>query len=375
MTPIEYVYKTWVRPRVFAASAADPELAHEWGLKRLQRLQSTPLARLVAGAVLGYDHPMLRTDFCGLHFRHPLGLAAGFDKYCEVYWGAVPMCNWAFGEIGGITRDEQTGNPRPRMWRSEVLQALGNAMGFNNCGRNKAEGELYSHVHLVPRDFKVGLNVGKSKATPLDKAAREYADTVEALWRYVDFVVINPSSPNTPGLRQLQNRDFLNELVSAVQAVNQRMAEQLQRPRLPIGVKPSPDESDAALSDFIGVCLHRGVDFVVPTNTTVSREGVGNWVPADRGGISGPPLKARALRAQKEIYRAVQGRIRIMGVGGIASGRDLYERILAGADVCEALTAWPFEGPDFVRRCLKELVGYLVSDGFTHVSQAVGKQL
>lgn len=375
MTLIEVVYKNLVRPRIFAASRYDPELAHEWGLERLKRAQSNPFARSAVGRVLRYDHPALQTEFCGMRLRHPLGLAAGYDKNCQVYWGGVPMCNWAFVEVGGITRDEQTGNPRPRMWRSEQLQALGNAMGFNNCGRDKAGAELDARGHLVPRDFKVGLNVGKSKVTPLDQAAEEYADTVEALWRYVHFIVINPSSPNTPGLRQLQNRDRLNQLIAAVQGVNRKLSRLFQKPPLPVGVKPSPDESDEALADFIDVCLEQGVDFVVPTNTTVSREGIGLWLPVDRGGVSGPPLKERALRVQKEIYRAVKGRIRIIGVGGIASGRDLYERILAGADVCEALTAWPFEGPDFVKRCLKELAGCLRSDGFENVGQAVGRKL
>jgi dihydroorotate dehydrogenase len=376
MTLIERYYKTRIRPGVFAASEPDAELAHEWGMNKLVRIQNSRFLTALARLFCVYCHPMLETEVMGLQFPNPFGLAAGFDKYCEVYSRAIPACGWGFCEIGGITAFQQSGNLlRPRMKRSHAHQALWNFMGFNNPGAPIAAATMSRHPKAV---VPVGLNVGKSKATPLDEAARDYCHTVTVLYQHVDFVTVNPSSPNTPGLRDLQKKTELSDLLRAVKKTMEAIADCNGLPRLPLGVKLSPDLSDEALADCIEVCKEVGAAFITLTNTTVGRAGLNGWdIPADRGGVSGKPLREASERILAQVYLALNGhrpKINLISVGGISNAQELYRRIRLGADLCQAYTAWPFEGPDFARRCLKELVRMLKSDGFRHVSEAVGSE-
>jgi dihydroorotate dehydrogenase len=367
LTIIETVYKQLVRPRVFSRSADNAEIAHEWGMAQLKRLQRSPLLRRIAESLLVYDHPMLRVQVFGETFRNPLGLAAGFDKYCEVYWGAIPATGWGFAEIGGITPERQAGFPQPRMHRAPDYQAIWNQMGFNNPGKDAARRTMMGSPKAT---IPIGLNIGKGKDTPLELSAQDYQLVVAALGELVDFVTINISSPNTKDLRNLQSRAYLLAIIRLVQET----ARSFGLYRLPIGIKISPDEPDEQLADIVSVAMEAEVAFMILTNTTVKRNLPGHWdIPADRGGVSGEPLAPAAQHVLREVYRATKGRIPLIGVGGIKNGADLYERILNGATLCQAYTAWPYEGPDFVRRSLKDLVSRLRSDGFTSVSQAVGK--
>lgn len=375
MSLIERVYKRYVLPRVIAQTGEDAEAAHEWGLSRLVDLQNDPILLSLARVAFRYHHPMLRTQAFGLQFAHPLGLAAGFDKYCRVYHTAVPAFGWSFAEVGGITCHEQDGNPRtpPRMRRSMEHQALWDFMGFNNAGADKAGTRMsMSPKSLIP----VGVNVGKSKITALEKAAGDYCYTIRRLWPFVDFITLNPSSPNTPGLRSLQSKNNLVLLVIAAQNANREMAGFTGRKPIPLGVKISPDETEEQLADIVDVCRQTHVDFVITTNTTVKRDNTRGWdIPSDRGGVSGRPLWPSSVRVQRSLARQLRGEIPIIGVGGIFDGNDLYQRILSGASLCQVYTAWPFEGPDFVKRCLKQLVLRLKLGGFQTVSEAVGATL
>lgn len=378
MSIIESVYKHAVRPQLFRMGGGrDAEVAHEWTVDQMYRMQDRPLQLSVVRRFCTYDHPMLRTQVFGVHFPNPFGLAPGFDKYCRVYHTAVPAFGWGFCEIGGITRDKQEGNPRtvddPRMRRSPDRQSVWNWMGFNNPGVADAQRTvLYNPIPRIP----TGLNVGKSKHTPLEVAYGDYRDTLQALLPFFAFAVLNPSSPNTPGIRNLQNADMLCKLISMAKGISAQIAKELKRTPWPIGVKLSPDESDEQYADMISACRSARVDFIVLTNTSVGRHGCEDWViPSDRGGISGARLRELARRRLIECRKVLKGSIPLIGVGGICDADTLYDRILCGGDICEALTAWPFEGPDFAKRCLRGVVERLRADGFTHVRDAVGKKV
>jgi dihydroorotate dehydrogenase len=369
MSSIELMYKNWVRPRVFASSVDDPETAHEWGLKRLKILERYPILEAVAKNFLSFEHPMLATTQFGIRFRSPLGLAAGFDKYCEVYRRGIPATGWAFAEIGGITPLRQDGNPRhpARMMRSEELQAIWNFMGFNNPGEDHAAQQMQING---PSSIPIGLNVGKGKDTPQEKAGEDYAQVIGRMSRYVQFITINVSSPNTKHLRALQAKNLLTEIVSMAIEANERC--------LPIGIKVSPDESDEQLSDIADIAIEKKLSFLILTNTTTKRDRTMGWgIPAERGGVSGRPLTERSRSVLKLMASRFPRKhsVRLISVGGIDSAAELYRRILTGASLCQVFTAWPFEGPDLCKRWLNELVDRLIVDGFGSINHAIGAGL
>lgn len=392
MTLIEWQYKRHVRPRLFEMSKSDAEIAHNWGIEKLQWIQESRLRLLATRLLLTYWHPMLETEAFGLHFPNPFGLAAGYDKYCQVYWGGIPACGWGSVTVGGITGDEQVGNKdRPRMLRSEELEAIWNQMGFNNPGKMKAAFALSMHPKApVP----VGVNIGKSMGVPpddLEKVIADYRETFVTLWNWCDYFEINVSSPNTAGLRGLQREEYLTALVCAVLKANLAIAQARGIQPKPVGVKIAPDLSDEELQDVIEVCRKAKVSaieqptetiafvpeirvaFLTVANTTISRVGCDGWdIPVDRGGVSGSILRQKARQMLRDCRRELNGMIPLISVGGISDGDELYYRLLEGANFCEAYTAWPFEGPDFVRRTLKTLVQHLKSDGFRSVAAAVG---
>lgn len=374
MSLVELAYKKIVRPIVFRKSSEDAEIGHEWGIRQMERLQRFPLGLLAAGFMFDYSHPMLETLVMGRTFSNPLGLAAGFDKYCRVYWGAVPAMGFGFVEVGGITPLRQEGNERPRMWRSEECRAICNAMGFNNPGQDAAYHELLFHRSPIP----VMINVGKGRDTPLDRAGEDYCSVIEKLWLVVDYITINVSSPNTKDLRQLQTSDYLKHLMTTVQAKNRELSCLYQRPQKKIGVKVSPDETDKQLADIVSSAIANEFDYITCVNTTVERAPLvlaNTNFPKDRGGISGWPLRNKALRVLWALHKEVRGRIALISVGGIDNAEELYLRITNGADLCQVLTVLPFEGPDFAKRTLRGLVRLLERDGFQSVTQAVGSAL
>ncbi len=324
------------------------------------------LARAFCGA------PELPVEAFGLQFPNPIGLAAGMDKWAE----AVPAwCAMGFGfsELGGVTWRAQPGNPLPRVFRSVSEEAVVNSMGFNNPGaavfagalaRWKQEGRWPHHP--------VGVNIGKSKVTPLEIAAEDYASTFRTLRSHVDFCVVNVSSPNTPNLRQLQDKAALDEILAALQENNTGAVS------IPILVKVAPDLSFQALDEILELAGPRRLAGFVATNTTITRPEAANAdvrdVYSKAGGLSGRPLRERSTEVIRHLYRQSRGAWPIIGVGGIFDANDAWEKITAGAALLQIYTSLIYRGPTVVKEIVKGLRQKLDQHGFQQLKQAVGAE-
>ncbi len=301
-----------------------------------------------------------------LTFPNPVGLAAGFDKNAEALPGFEAL-GFGFLEGGTLTPRPQPGNPRPRVFRFPEQEALVNRMGFNNDGAARAAERFSRGLKLgVP----IGFNIGKNKDTPLEDAARDYLACHGALFDRADFFVVNVSSPNTPGLRALQSPAHLEPLLKALREQNERLARERGGKKPLLFVKISPDEEPEEA--IVEAAARAGLAGVVATNTTRSREGLPPSAPAE-GGLSGRPLRSRSTETVRRLFRAAKGRLAVVGVGGIFSAEDAYEKILAGASLVEVYTGFIYEGPGLARRINRGLLSLLKRDGFASVREAVGK--
>jgi dihydroorotate dehydrogenase len=332
----------------------DPERAHRLAIAALK-------TGLIAGAQRP-DPPILAQTLFGMGFPNPIGLAAGFDKDGEVYRQTLKL-GFGFVELGSVTPRPQPGNPKPRLFRLTQDRAVINRMGFNNRGiaamaarletRNTAQGI-------------VGVNLGKNKDQA--DAAADYAAGTRRLGPLADYLVINVSSPNTPGLRALQSRDSLAALIAAVVAVRNGLA---RRP--PLLLKIAPDLIDADRQDIATVALGSGLDGLIVSNTTIARPaGLDPRFAQETGGLSGRPLREPATEILRDIYRRTGGKLPIIGVGGVAGAQDAYAKIRAGASLVQLYTALVFEGPGLVRRIKDGLADLLARDGFANIAEAVG---
>jgi dihydroorotate dehydrogenase len=342
---MSWLYRTLARPFLFAQGS---ESVHNRTLAALSMASRFALARDLVGAV--YEVPCLPVSAMGLRFPNPVGLAAGMDKQAA----AVPMwraMGFGFSELGGVTWQAQPGNPEPRMFRCVPDEALVNRMGFNNGGASALAARLadWRAQGLWP-DHPVGINLGKSKATPLEEAATDYANSFRALWGLADFFVVNVSSPNTPNLRQLQDRAAFDEILDALQQVN---AEKSVKGGLkPILVKVAPDLSFEALDEIVSLVVPRRLAGLVATNTTIARPTVQDYqaqrIYRETGGLSGRPLGARSTEVIRHLYRQTSGRSPIVGVGGILNAEDAWEKVAAGATLLQVYTGLVYEGPAVV---------------------------
>ena len=325
------VYQHVLRRALFSLGGGDPEVAHERTVAALTRLGR--VRPLVAGLRRFYGTSTPRTVF-GIRFPGPVGLAAGMDKDGVALRG-WPAFGFGFVEVGTVTRHAQPGNPRPRLYRLPASEAVINRMGFNNHGAAALASRLRG---LGPVGIPVGVSVGKTKVA--DDAVADYVASVSALWPYADYFAVNVSSPNTPGLRGLQDRSALDGLLSAVvPAASGR----------PVLVKIAPDLSFSAVEDVLEVCHSRGVAGVIATNTTLSRDGLGDDpLGAQAGGLSGRPLCERALEVVS--FVAKQSSLPVVGVGGILSADDAVRMFDAGAALVQIYTGFIFRGPGLVRR-------------------------
>jgi dihydroorotate dehydrogenase len=303
----------------------------------------------------------------GLHFPNPVGLAAGMDK------GQVLVPAWfglgfGFVEIGTVTPRPQRGNPRPRLFRLVEQGAIVNRMGFNNPGAERVARRL---ARLPPHAGPVGVNLGRNKDTPNDRAADDYVASFRALAPYADYAAINVSSPNTPGLRALQEQGELRALVGAVAHARDELQRSGGR-RVPLLVKVSPDESPERLDAMADAIAAAGADGIIATNTTLARAGVEKHPrAAEAGGLSGTPLREVAERACARLYLRVGGRLPIVGVGGISTAEDAYRRIRAGATLLQIYTALVYEGPAVVKKIYEGVARLLAKDGLT-LAAAIG---
>lgn len=376
------IYKAGLRPLLFSGLKADPEQIHSQMMQVLSRLDTQPnhsLSRWVRHALAqscSFSHPALEQSLWGLSFRNPIGLAAGFDKngMASGIWSAL---GFGFAELGTVTLHAQPGNPQPRLFRLPLDQAALNRMGFNNQGaaalaerlqRKQQGGTEEQRISQIP----LGINLGKSKVTPLEAAAEDYLGSFRLLKPFGDYFVVNVSSPNTPGLRSLQAADQLDLILAALQADNQ-----LQKPLL---VKIAPDLEWEEIEAVIQLAQTHQLAGIIATNTTIRRDqlktqivaATGKGVTEEAGGISGAPVRDRATEVIRFIYQQTQGAVPIIGVGGIFTAEDAWDKLTAGANLLQVYTGWIYEGPWMVQRLLKGLVQKLNERGFKQISEAVG---
>jgi dihydroorotate dehydrogenase len=313
-----------------------------------------PGAARLLGRWLGPRDPVLRVRALGLEFPGPLGLAAGFDKDARGTRGLAAL-GFGFVEVGTVTARAQPGNPRPRMFRLTADRALVNRMGFNNAGAAAAATQLgRSRGRRARGGPVVGVNIGKTRAVPDADAAADYAASARAVAAVADYVVVNVSSPNTPGLRDLQAADRLRPVLVAVRSALDAAVPGRPEGRVPLLVKIAPDLADADVDAVADLALELGLDGIIATNTTVSRDGLASpaaeVAAAGAGGLSGPPLRARSLAVLRRLHARAGDRLVLIAAGGIETPDDAWERLRAGATLVQAYTAFVYGGPLWPRR-------------------------
>jgi dihydroorotate dehydrogenase len=328
----------------------DPERVHYFTMNSLRLVNRIPLLNTLWKNVFTLNDQRLQREVFGLTFKNPVGLAAGFDKNAAFY-KELESCGFGFIEIGTITPVAQPGNDKPRLFRLKSDQAVINRMGFNNGGIVEAVKNL---KHRNP-GMIIGGNIGKNKVTPNEDAFSDYAKCFEGLFDSVDYFVVNVSSPNTPNLRELQEKEPLTELLVGLMKLNKNKI----APK-PILLKIAPDLSDDQLLDIIDIVKKSGIDGVIATNTTISRENLkATQLTLDKigpGGLSGKPLSHRSTEVIRFLHKNSNGAFPIIGVGGIHSPEDALEKIKAGASLIQLYTGFIYEGPGLVKRINKALL-------------------
>lgn len=328
----------------------DPEQVHEFVCHSLIRFGRIPFALSILQFFYEVKDPRLERNLFGLRFKNPVGLAAGFDKNAELI-DEMDALGFGFVEIGTVTPKSQPGNEQPRLFRLEADDALVNRMGFNNKGLEAAIMRLKKRKSNII----VGGNIGKNKITSNEDATYDYMDAFNALYDYVDYFVVNVSSPNTPGLRSLQEKEPLTFLLQDLQKQNKR------KPKLkPILLKIAPDLEDSQLDDIIEIVQKTKIAGVVATNTTISRANLktdsANITAIGNGGLSGQPLKQRATEVIRYLHQKSKGSFPIIGVGGIATAEDAIEKIKAGASLVQVYTGFIYEGPAITKKICKGIL-------------------
>jgi dihydroorotate dehydrogenase len=344
------MYKLLVRPLLFLFS---PETIHHFTFRFVRLACSLPGMKHFVRRIHQFDHPSLERKLLGLTFKNPVGLAAGFDKDAKLI-DELACFGFGFIEIGTLTPQPQAGNQKPRLFRLPKDEALINRMGFNN------EGVLAAVTRLKARtaDVVIGGNIGKNKDTPNEQAKDDYTYCFEALFPYVDYFVVNVSSPNTPGLRRLQEKEPLKKLLTQVK----ELSDAKEKPK-PVLLKIAPDLTVEELDDVIEILRETQTDGVIATNTTISREGLSTdnleIARIGAGGLSGKPLREKSTEVIKYLRRQLGQGYPIIGVGGIMTPGDAIEKLNAGADLVQVYTGFIYEGPAFIRKINKALVGQL----------------
>lgn len=345
----------------------DPEQAHEWTVRSLQTAQQLPGLLWSLERKKAVRDPRLTVQCNQLTFPNPVGLAAGFDKHAGIY-PAMAALGFGFVEVGTLTPKPQPGNPRPRLYRLPEDEAVINRMGFNNRGIIQAS---ESFATLPRPGIPIGINLGKNRKTPQEEAAGDYRTGFRALYRHGDYFVINISSPNTQGLRDLQQGDSLRKLLSDLIGERQELREETGEIR-PLFVKLAPDLGQEEMAEAVQIGVELGIDGFIAVNTTLDRKGLKSPHRKETGGLSGRPLNRRATHWIRQIYRVSEGKIPIIGVGGIFDGKDAYEKIRAGACLVQVYTGMIYRGPSIARSINLELLKLLEQDGLSSVTEAIG---
>ncbi len=330
----------------------DPERAHDWTSKSLQFAQSMAPGRAVLRTLAG-KIPDRKVKFCGLTFQNVIGIAAGFDKDVHVSEGLACL---GFGhiEVGTLTPRPQPGNPKPRVFRLPPDRAIINRMGFPNGGVDAALPRLQRLANR-DREFVLGVSLGKQKETPLADAAGDYIAVMRKVYTSADYLAVNISSPNTPGLRELQGGGYLGKLLGALVQEGNELAEREKVSRRPILVKIAPDLTDEELDEILEAVQSSQIDGMIATNTTIGREGATHPNAKETGGLSGEPVREKSTRIIARIHDRTGGRVPIIGVGGISSAADAREKLDAGASLLQVYTGLVYEGPCMAGRLLRDL--------------------
>ena len=379
------LYEDWIRTAMFRL---DAETAHEVGINALRVGLGTEFARRKAEERYGGD-PSCAVERFGLKFSSPAGVAAGFDKNGIVI-DQLAALGFGFVEVGTVTYKPQKGNKKPRLFRLPDDEALINRLGFNNDGAEA----VASRLRKIKRRCVVGVNIGRNKDVPNEEATENYLAAFDVVHGVADYIALNVSSPNTPNLRELQGGESFEELVRALTKRNLDLSggrgkppeggnlnekgtpneEGPSRNLKPLLVKIAPDLSEGAIEEIVDVCLRMGIDGIIATNTTVSREGLRTKNVQDfgAGGLSGRPLAKRSTEVIRQIYRYSKGKMPIVGVGGVFDENDAFEKLAAGACLLQAYTGFVYVGPSYARDINLRLPRVLKERGFSSIDAVVG---
>ncbi|GAA5610516.1 quinone-dependent dihydroorotate dehydrogenase [Streptomyces platensis] len=350
----------------------DPEKAHHLAFRWIQLAVRLPVLRTFLAAALAPRYKELRTEALGRRMHGPFGLAAGFDKNAVAIDG-MTMLGFDHVEIGTVTAQPQPGNPQKRLFRLVPDRALINRMGFNNDGSASVAARLAARNPVFPAT--VGVNIGKTKVVPEAEATADYVTSTERLAPHADYLVVNVSSPNTPGLRNLQAVEHLRPLLTAVREAADRTVTDR---RVPLLVKIAPDLADADVDAVADLAVELGLDGIIATNTTIARDGLGLTsdpkLIAETGGLSGAPVKERSLEVLRRLYARVGDTITLIGVGGIEDAEDAWQRILAGATLVQGYSAFIYQGPFWCRAIHKGLAARLRNSPYATLADVVGAE-
>jgi dihydroorotate dehydrogenase len=348
----------------------DPETAHNWTVRGLKWMQSASLIQKTVSKPFTIQDPRLASELWGISFPNPVGMAAGFDKNAYVY-PALAALGFGFVEVGTLTPRPQNGNPRPRLFRIPEDKAVINRMGFNNHGIAAAKESFERLGHPA---IPVGINLGKNKDTPNDKAVEDYTRGLQELYPYGDYFVINVSSPNTKGLRDLQHIEALQSLLTEI--MNQRTKlEKIDQKRKPVLLKIAPDLEIQTLKEIVSTAVSLRIDGIIATNTTLSRKGLTASARHENGGLSGKPLREKSTEMIRHIYSVTQGSIPIIGSGGIFSGQHVIEKLKAGANLVQIYTGMIYQGPGIVKQINQELIRQMEKEQISHFTEWIGQHL
>jgi dihydroorotate dehydrogenase len=342
--------------------ALDAEHSHDLTLGLLR----APGAALALRHLYGERVPALPVDVMGLRLPNPVGLAAGLDKNASAV-PALTAMGFGFLELGTVTPRPQAGNPRPRLFRLTGEDAIINRMGFNSAGVDRFLG----HLENTPRSGIIGINLGKNKDTPAEEAINDYVVGLRAVYAHADYVTVNVSSPNTPGLRALQDEEALSALLTALKAEQATLAARHGR-YVPIALKIAPDLTDEDIDSIARLLLDIGLDGVIATNTTITRPGL-NAEPLARetGGLSGAPLRSLSTHVIRRLHATLAGRLPIIGVGGVFSADHAWEKLVAGADLVQIYTGLIYRGPEIIRAIVAGLADKVRARGAPTLAEAV----
>lgn len=355
----------FLRPLLFRFPA---ETSHRLIFTLLGFFYRVPGTGALARSLFVRRLPTLPVSIMGLTFPNPVGLAAGLDKNAE-HVQALADFGFGFLEVGTVTPRPQPGNPAPRMFRLARHAAIINRMGFNNVGVHR----LVANLARQGRSCPVGINIGKNRDTPAEQAVDDYLSALRAVYAHADYVAVNISSPNTPGLRDLQNEAGLEALLRALKAEQAVLAEKHGR-YVPIALKIAPDLDDTQIAVIAGRVLEHHFDAVIATNTTISRPGLAQEpLAAQTGGLSGRPLKPLSTEIIRKLHAHLRGKVPIIGVGGIENADDAWEKLLAGADLIQIYSGLIYEGPCLVREIVRGLAGRVAAAGCRDLTEAVAR--